>query len=77
MKDLLKRINELANKAKVERLSPEEKAEQAELRKKYVAHFRGAFEETLMHVKLVDEEGTDVTPKKLIDEQNRRKKHRE
>ena len=76
MKDLLKRINELANKDKVETLSSEEKTEQAELRKKYIDHFRGAFEETLMHVKVVDEEGTDVTPKKLIDEQNKRKKHR-
>lgn len=77
MKNLLKRINELANKAKVEELSSEEKIEQDELRKKYIANFRGSFEETLMHVKVVDEEGTDVTPKKLIDEQNRRKKHRE
>ncbi len=74
MKDLIKRINELANKAKSEELSPEEKTEQAELRKKYLANFRGSFKETLMHVKEVDPEGTDVTPEKLIEEQKRYRK---
>ena len=73
MENILKRINELANKAKREELSPEEKIEQAELRKQYIKEFRGSFKETLMHVKVVDEEGTDVTPKKLIEAQ---KKHR-
>ncbi len=75
MKDLIKRINELANKSKIEELSSQEKEEQAELRKKYIDNFRGSFKETLMHVKVVDPEGTDVTPQKLIDEQNRRKKN--
>ncbi|OLS02963.1 DUF896 domain-containing protein [Tissierella creatinophila] len=73
MKDLIKRINELANKAKLNELSPDEKIEQAELRKKYLDNFRGSFKETLMHVKVVDEEGRDVTPEKLIKEQQKRK----
>lgn len=74
MKDLLKRINELANKAKTEELSSDEKIEQADLRKRYLDDFRGSFKETLMHVKVVDPEGTDVTPKKLIEEQKKRKR---
>lgn len=77
MKEILKRINELANKAKVQELTSAEKGEQAELRKKYLEKFRGSFKETLMNVKVVDEEGTDVTPKKLIEEQQRRKEERE
>nr|WP_300004793.1 DUF896 domain-containing protein [Tissierella sp.] len=75
MDKLLKRINELANKAKSEELSDEEKAEQVELRKQYIKQFRGAFKETLMHVKVVDEEGTDVTPAKLIEAQKKHKKN--
>lgn len=75
MKDLIKRINELANKSKIQELSTEEKEEQAQLRKKYIANFRGSFKETLMNVKVIDPEGTDVTPQKLIDEQNKRKKN--
>lgn len=73
MKELIQRINELANKSKTTELSSDEKIEQAELRKKYIAHFRGSFKETLMNVKVVDPEGTDVTPKKLVKEQNKRK----
>lgn len=73
MKDLIKRINELANKSKTTELTSAEKKEQAELRKKYIENFRGSFKETLMNVKVVDKEGTDVTPKKLIKEQNKKK----
>ena len=73
MKDLIKRINELANKSKTTELSPDEKAEQAELRKKYIENFRGSFKETLMNVKVVDPDGKDVTPEKLIKEQNKKK----
>lgn len=71
MKDLIKRINELANKSKTTGLTEEEKEEQEELRKEYIQIFRGNMKETLMNVKVVDEEGTDVTPKKLKKEQER------
>lgn len=77
MDNLLKRINELANKAKKEELTADEKIEQAELRKKYIEQFRGSFKETLMHVKVVDEEGTDVTPEKLIKAQKKHKENKE
>lgn len=73
MSDLLNRINELANKSKKEELSPDEKKEQAKLRKQYIKEFRGSFKETLMNVKVVDEEGQDVTPEKLKKEQRKNK----
>ncbi|AHA29384.1 hypothetical protein ASF99_00610 [Exiguobacterium sp. Leaf187] len=61
----LDRINALANKSKVEPLSEAEAAEQKELRAAYLAAFRGSFKNQLMGMKIVDEEGTDVTPEKL------------
>ena len=74
MSELLNRINELANKSKTEELSSDEKIEQDKLRKEYIKNFRGSFKETLMNVKVIDPEGTDVTPEKLIKEQKKRKK---
>lgn len=74
MKDLIKRINELANKAKVEELNDEEKSEQASLRAQYLEKFRAGFKEQLMTVKVVDTEGTDVTPEKLKKAQEENKK---
>lgn len=74
MKELIKRINELANKSKTVGLTAEEKEEQEKLRKEYIAAFRGNMKKTLMNVKVVDKEGKDVTPEKLK-EQQRREKH--
>ena len=73
MKDLIKRINELANKSKTIGLTEEEKEEQQKLRKEYIQIFRGNMKETLMNVKVVDQEGTDVTPEKLIKEQKKKR----
>lgn len=73
MKDLLKRINELSKKSKSIGLSEEEKEEQNKLRQEYIQNFRGNFKETLMNVKVVDKMGNDVTPEKLLKEQNKRK----
>ncbi|ACB60576.1 MULTISPECIES: DUF896 domain-containing protein [Exiguobacterium] len=61
----LDRINELANKSKVEPLTDAETAEQKELRTAYLEAFRGSFKNQMMGIKIVDEEGTDVTPEKL------------
>lgn len=61
----LDRINELANKSKVEPLTEAETAEQKELRMAYLEAFRGSFKNQMMGIKIVDEEGTDVTPEKL------------
>lgn len=64
-KEKIARINELANKAKVEELSAKEKAEQQELRKEYLEAFRGGMRHHIEGMKVVDQEGTDVTPEKL------------
>ena len=61
----LDRINELANKSKVEPLTDAEMAEQKEFRTAYLEAFRGSFKNQMMGIKIVDEEGTDVTPEKL------------
>ena len=42
-KEKIARINFLANKSKTEPLSDEEKAEQAELRRQYIAEIRASF----------------------------------
>lgn len=73
MKNLINRINELARKEKSLGLDEVEKEEQKELRKKYIENFRSSFKDTLMQVKVVDPMGNDVTPEKLIKEQNQKK----
>jgi uncharacterized protein YnzC (UPF0291/DUF896 family) len=51
------RINELARKSKVESLSPEEKAEQAELRREFLDEIRADLRITLESIEFVDDEG--------------------
>ena len=55
--DLIKRINELAHKAKTEGLTEEETAERARLRQEYLAVFRGNLRMQLDNTYLVDEQG--------------------
>lgn len=73
MVELLKRINELARKAKTEELSDAEKEEQIKLRKLYIEDFRSGFKSNLLNLKVVDEMGQDVTPEKLKKAQNAKK----
>lgn len=73
MKDLIKRINELANKSKTTELTEEEKQEQKELREEYLKIFRGNMKETLLNTKVIDTEGNDVTPDKVKREQENRR----
>ncbi|MDU5083396.1 DUF896 domain-containing protein [uncultured Tissierella sp.] len=73
MKDLIKRINELVHKSKTIGLTESEKEEQQRLRQEYLAIFRGNMKNTLMHVKVLDEEGNDVTPEKLKEDQRKTK----
>ena len=74
-KDKLTRINELANKAKAEGLSEEEKIEQKRLRKEYLNNVRGSFKNQFKTMKVIDPLGNDVTPQKVLDMQERNKKH--
>lgn len=69
----IKRINELAKIAKERELSPEEFVERERLRKTYLSYIRGATEDMLLHSKVKDREGNDVTPQKLKEAQHKRK----
>lgn len=65
MDELIKRINYLAQQSKERELSTDEKAEQQKLRNEYLGMIRGQVKNHLASVKVVDEEGQDVTPDKL------------
>lgn len=64
-KNLINRINELAKKKKNEGLTPEEIVEQKSLRKQYLKLFKAGFKQQVESIKVVDELGNDVTPKKI------------
>lgn len=55
-KEKIDRINELARKAKVTSLTPEEKDEQAQLRKEYLEKFREHFKGHLESIRFVDDD---------------------
>lgn len=59
MNDLqIDRINELAKKSRLpEGLTPQEKEEQAALRKAYIAAMRGSLEKELQRVRVVEKDG--------------------
>jgi uncharacterized protein YnzC (UPF0291/DUF896 family) len=61
----LDRINELARKKKEAALTSEEAAEQKELRQEYLKAFRQSFKSQVENTKVIDPEGSDVTPEKL------------
>ena len=61
----IERINELAKKKKTVGLTPEEKVEQAKLRDEYIEGSRRSRRHHIEGIKIVDEEGNDITPEKL------------
>ena len=61
----IERINELARKKKTVRLTPSEQDEQLLLRQEYLEAFRGGMRNHIEGLKVVDEDGNDVTPEKL------------
>ena len=63
---------ELAKKKKEGTITKKELDEQAKLRQEYLKAFRGNFKQQLMGIKIVDEKGNDVTPKKLKSEQSKK-----
>lgn len=64
-KKQLERINYLANKAKTEGLTKEEKAEQKTLRTAYLQNVRKSFKNQITTMTVIDPEGNDVTPEKV------------
>lgn len=63
--DKLRRINELSKKKKEHGLTDAELKEQSELREEYLQNLRKGFRNHIEGLKIVDEEGNDVTPDKL------------
>ena len=72
-KEKIARINELSKKAKEGKLTEVEAKERTQLRKEYLDTFRAAFRDTVEHVKVVDEQGNDVTPEKIKQIKNNKK----
>lgn len=58
MEELTKRVNELYHKSQAEGLTEEEKIEQAELRKLYVANVRNNLRGQLDNISIVEKDGT-------------------
>lgn len=65
----LKRINELAHKAKAEGLTEAEKEEQNKLRKEYLIDFRKRVRAQIENIEIVDEKGnrTPIKRKTYLD----------
>lgn len=61
----IERINELTHKKKTVGLTPVEQEEQLLLRQEYLEAFRGGMRNHIEGLKVVDEDGNDVTPEKL------------
>lgn len=68
----LARINELAHLQKNVGLTADQKKEQAELRQKYLDEFKKGFRSQIESLKVVDNEGHDITPEKLREVQRQK-----
>lgn len=64
-KKKIDRINGLAKKKKEGTLTQSEAKEQQELRQEYLKTFRKSFKAQVEQTKVIDPEGSDVTPEKL------------
>ena len=71
----IERINELARKKKTVGLTPVEQEEQLLLRQEYLEAFRGGMRNHIEGLKIIDEEGNDVTPEKLKEIQREKGLH--
>lgn len=67
MEKLIKRINELSAKSKNNTITDAERAEQAQLRKEYIEKFRESFKSHIGNIKVVNDDGEDITPQKIKD----------
>jgi Uncharacterized protein conserved in bacteria len=64
-KDLLKKINELAHKAKDGTITKEEEDQQAQLRKEYLKNFREGFRSQIEMMRVFDKKGMKLLLKKF------------
>ena len=69
------RINELARKKKTEGLTGAEKIEQERRREEYIEGYRRSIRHHIEGLKIVDEEGNDITPAKLKEIQRQKGIH--
>lgn len=74
-KQKLDRINELVRKERTDGLSEEEKQEQKGLREEYIKAFRSGMKNQIEGMKIVDPDGTDVTPDKIKEIQKEKGLH--
>lgn len=77
-KNRIKRINELAKKAKTEGLTPEEKKEQKKLREEYLEVFKANFKAQLENIEIVDsemEEEAECAAEEVIKEIDKNKQN--
>lgn len=74
-KKKLDRINELVRQERTEGLSAEEKEEQKALREEYINAFRSGMRNHIEGMKIVDPDGTDVTPDKIKEIQKEKGLH--
>lgn len=71
-KELIERINELAQKKKAKGLTPKEAQEQQKLRQKYLKMFRKNFRSHVEMLQIYDKNGKEVTPTKVKEIQRKR-----
>ncbi|AVP49790.1 MAG: hypothetical protein C5T88_00905 [Williamsoniiplasma luminosum] len=64
MDELIVKINEFAQLAKTRELNDEEKELREILRNKYISIFRQGVKQQLENIKIVDEQGNEITKKK-------------
>lgn len=70
--ELLKKINELAHKAKNGTITKEEEDQQSQLRKEYLKNFRAAFQSQIEMLQVYDKDGKEVTPEKVREIQRKK-----
>ncbi|WP_409305543.1 DUF896 domain-containing protein [Peribacillus sp. SCS-155] len=73
-KEKIARINQLSKISKETGLTAEEAKEQSKLRSEYLQAFRKSMSNTLESVTVIDPEGNDVTPQKIKDIKNNKKR---
>ncbi|MFC3900961.1 DUF896 domain-containing protein [Aliicoccus persicus] len=69
-KENLARLNVLAKKKKMNAITKSELDELQKLRGKYLKNFRASFKKQIENTTVIDPEGNDVTPQKVVDTKN-------